>query len=151
MSMTRRAMMRLLGVGAASAVAAPALSKAQMAEAVGLSPAMAGVVGPIASVPVPSGGKWVPPASEAISEAVHRARWRNQYTEIPPHIGSKRSWSETFKQTCARREYEFWEDAMREIHRNEEIAAKLCRALGIPFDESHGLRQNIPFARPEDF
>jgi hypothetical protein len=146
-------MMRLLGVGAASAVAAPALSKAQMAEAVGANPAMAGVVGPMASAPV-EWREWKPRAPEAVHEAVHRARWRSgSVMEEPVHIRTKRSWSPAFKQLCAQREHEFWEDVTREIHRNEDIAAKLCRALGIPFDEGAGERQHIPFerARAGDF
>jgi hypothetical protein len=137
-------MMRLLGMGAASAAT---LSKAQIAEAAGIDPAMAGVVGPMTSAPVDH-GKWVPRAPEAIHEAVHRARWRSgAIVEEPAHIRTKRSWSPAFKQLCARREHEFWQDAMREIERNEDVAATLCRALGIPFREGDDDDQHIPFSR----
>lgn len=152
MSMTRRSLMRLLGMGAASAAAAPALSKAQVAQAAGMNPAMVGVVGPSREeARTLVAGSRKPSAAGAVHEAMQRARYRNMgHVEMSISIRNKKSWSDTFKQSCAQAEAEFWEEASLRVRRNEEVAANLCRALGIPFDEDDR-RQHIPFARPDDF
>jgi hypothetical protein len=135
MSMTRRALMRALGMGAASAMAAPALTKAEMAKAAGVDASMAGMVGPL--VPVPDQGEWLPSPQAAIENSLHRAKMRNSIPiGLPTHIETKRSWSPAFKQAAAIREHEFWAAVQDRVCRDRKTAAALCEALGIPFDPS---------------
>lgn len=134
MSMTRRALMRTLGIGAASAMAAPALTKADMAKAAGVDASLAGVVGPLAPVPFARQGEWLPSPQVAIENSLHRAKMRHSFpVGLPSHIETKRSWSPAFKQAVAIREHEFWEAVQERVYRDRKTAAALCEALGIPF------------------
>lgn len=128
--MNRRGLLALIGGGAASA--ASGMSVKDAAKAIGATDALVMSAPPIGGDPVPVGSGSFS-SHHRVMQRLWRARDRatHGHHTMPAHIATKRSWSPVFKEAVLRREADILEAFIEQVERDEELASRVARFLGV--------------------